>query len=179
MFDAIYAKAGAEHATMPEIDELLGVALAPIFEAMDRAAAEYEAVCKKRAEGGRPITKRLNSEPQGAKNNLKVTQGTSRGHEGRQGGLSKQKNPDNEYEYDTTTAKDRSNRLTTTKLVSKYREAGNLKVTQGTLRGHEQPNVSLSNESNPFGCDYQPPEDYDPAEAFGSDLADSDGDSPF
>jgi hypothetical protein len=59
-------------------------ALSPIFTAMDRAAAKYDAVCQKRAEGGklggRPKTKRLDSEPQGIKNNLKVTQGTSRGH---------------------------------------------------------------------------------------------------
>lgn len=46
---------------------------------------------------------------QGGINNQKVTLGTKRGHEEPFGGISKQKNPDNEY--DTTTAKE--NILTT------------------------------------------------------------------
>jgi hypothetical protein len=165
---AIYAHAGANCATMPELSPLLRMALSPIFIAMDRAAAEYEAVCQKRAEGGklggRPKTKRPEIEPKGIENNLKVAQGASRGHEGRQGGLSKHKNPynDNEYDNDTTTAKE--NKITTTKLCSIDREAGNLKVPLAPSRGHEQPRATLRHDDNPFGCDDQPPPDYDPAD---------------
>lgn len=36
ILDAIYAKAGAEYAVMPQLDELLEAALAPIFDEMDR-----------------------------------------------------------------------------------------------------------------------------------------------
>jgi hypothetical protein len=168
MFKAIYAHAGAEHAAMPELSPLLRMALSPIFNEMDRAAAEYEAVCQKRAEGGklggRPKTKRPEIEPQGVENNLKVAQGCSRGHEGRQGGLSKHKNPynDNEYDNDTTTAKE--NKITTTKLCSIDREAGNLKVPLAPSRGHEQPRATLRHDDNPFGYEDQPPPDYDPAD---------------
>lgn len=177
MLKAIYAHAGAEHATMPKLSPLLRMALSPIFNEMDKAAAEYEAVCQKRAAGGklggRPKTKRLDSEPQVIKNNLKVTQGTSRGHEGRQGGISKHKNPDNEYdnEYDNDTATAKENILTTN-IVSKYRDK-NLEVTQGTSRVDKQLQGTLSNDSNPFGYDNQSPPDYDPAETFGGINEDS------
>jgi hypothetical protein len=51
ILDAIYAKAGAEYAVMPQLDELLEAALAPIFDEMDRRKSKKGRRAEEGSEG--------------------------------------------------------------------------------------------------------------------------------